>query len=246
MCTQLCVDENCKWRLRATKFKDSDYFQIRKYTPEHTCALNLSTNDHRQARSWVIGKHIMSRFEDCNTTYRPAHVANEIRRDFGIEISYQKARRSRETALAYIRGSLEDSYTKLAAYAHNLKVANPGTIYSLEVDNENHFKYFFLAYEPCIRGFHSSIYPLAWVVVDYENDASWHWFFMNLKGIAGDQEDLVVISDRHRSLISAIQTVFQNAHHDHCIYHIKGNLRTVTRKTNTISLFNKAADAYTI
>ncbi|KAK6131742.1 hypothetical protein DH2020_034539 [Rehmannia glutinosa] len=64
-------------------------------------------------------------FEDRNTTYRLADVANEIRRDFGIEINYQKARRSRETALAYIRGSPEDSYTKLAAWAHNLKVANP-------------------------------------------------------------------------------------------------------------------------
>ncbi|KAK6160922.1 hypothetical protein DH2020_004303 [Rehmannia glutinosa] len=145
--TIVCVDENCKWRLHATKFKDSDYFQIRKYTPEHTCALNLSTNDHRQARSWIIGKHIMSSLRIA-TLHIDCDVANEIRQDFGIEINYQKARRSRETALAYIRGSPEDSYTKLAAYAHNLKVANPGTIYSLEVDSENRFKYFFLAYGP--------------------------------------------------------------------------------------------------
>ncbi|KAK6149441.1 hypothetical protein DH2020_016966 [Rehmannia glutinosa] len=90
------------------------------------------------------------------------------------------------------------------------------------------------------------IYPLAWAFVDSENDASWHWFFMNLKGITGGQEDLVLISDRHMSLISAVQTIFQNTRHAYCIYHIKGNLRTVTRKTDTISLFNKAAEAYTI
>ncbi|KAK6136691.1 hypothetical protein DH2020_029519 [Rehmannia glutinosa] len=207
--TIVCVDENCKWRLHATKFKYSDYFQISKYAPEHTCALNLSTNDHRQARSWIIGKHIVSRFEDCNTTYRPADVANEIRRDFGIEINYQKARRSRETALAYIRGSPEDSYTKLAAWAHNLKVANPGTIYSLEVDSENRVKYkgaliiatcqdanmrFILLHGPLL------ILKRCFVAL----------VFMNLKGITGDQEYLVVISDDIQTRQTPILALFDS------------------------------------
>ncbi|XP_022875811.1 uncharacterized protein LOC111394290 [Olea europaea var. sylvestris] len=90
------------------------------------------------------------------------------------------------------------------------------------------------------------IYPLAWGIVDYENNASWTWFFMKLKEVMGDTKDLVVISDRHPSIINGVRAIYKNARHGRCIYHIKGNLSIVTRKTEIFLLFKKAAEAYTL
>ncbi|XP_031257229.1 uncharacterized protein LOC116115200 isoform X2 [Pistacia vera] len=33
----VCADENCKWRLRATKLKDEEYFEIRRFSNVHIC-----------------------------------------------------------------------------------------------------------------------------------------------------------------------------------------------------------------
>ncbi|XP_022887450.1 uncharacterized protein LOC111403246 [Olea europaea var. sylvestris] len=219
----------------------------------------------------------MVKFQNPNTVYRPTDIIDNMRREFGVEMSYQRARKSQEYAFELLRGSLEDSYAKFGLYSHNLARTNPGTALSLEIDSENRFKYFFVALGPCIHGFHSSmqkvvvvdgifliekykgtlivatcqnaniqIYPLAWGIVDSENDASWTWFFMKLKEVTGDNEDIVVISDRHPSIINGVRAVYQSANHGHCIYHIKGNLRTVTQKIEIFLLSKKAAKAYAL
>ncbi|XP_022893285.1 uncharacterized protein LOC111407826 [Olea europaea var. sylvestris] len=177
--TIICIDEKCKWHLRATKFKNCDYFQVHKYVQEHTCSMSIRQNDHRQARLWVVGRHVMPKFQNPNTIYRPADIVNDMRREFALG--------------------------------------------------------------PCIPGFHSSMRKVVVVdgtffmgkyKVDSKNDASWTWFFMKLKEVTGDTEDLVVISDRHPSIINGVQAIYQNAHHGHCIYHIKAKAYTLEEFEN--------------
>lgn len=51
------------------------------------------------------------------------------------------------------------------------------------------------------------IFPIAFGIVDSENDQAWTWFFNKLKGIVADSEDLVFVSDRHNSIYSRIRRV---------------------------------------
>ena len=44
------------------------------------------------------------------------------------------------------------------------------------------------------------IFPLTFVV-DSENDQSWEWFFVNFRKACGGREDMVIVSDRHESII---------------------------------------------
>jgi len=44
------------------------------------------------------------------------------------------------------------------------------------------------------------IFPLAFGVVDTENDESWRWFFTHLKVVIPEATDLAIISDRHKSI----------------------------------------------
>ncbi|EXB79399.1 Chloride channel protein CLC-c [Morus notabilis] len=41
-------------------------------------------------------------------------------------------------------------------------------------------------------------YPLAWAVVDSENDELWKWFMTKLEELIPDDEELVIISNRHQ------------------------------------------------
>ncbi|XP_073152970.1 uncharacterized protein [Henckelia pumila] len=271
----VCIDDNCKWSMRATKLQDSDYFQVRKYTSMHTCSLDFRHNGHRQASSWAISQHIMSRLQDLNQSYRPSTIIGDIRREFGINLSYRKAWKSKEHALELIRGSPEDGYGNLASYCYILEKNNPGTTTYIQTDQGDRFLYFFLSLGPSIRGFHSSmrpvicvdgtflkckykgtliiatcqdangqIYPIAWGIVDSENDSSWLWFMSRLKEQIGDSNRLVFISDQHKSITKAIRMIFPQSHHGHCIWHMEQNIKVKFHTKGLIPLFKSAAEAY--
>lgn len=51
------------------------------------------------------------------------------------------------------------------------------------------------------------IFPIAFGIVDSENEASWTWFFNKLIDVVPDAEDLVFVSDRHTAIYSGIRRV---------------------------------------
>lgn len=53
----------------------------------------------------------------------------------------------------------------------------------------------------------SQIFPIAFGIVDSENDQSWSWFFTKLLGVLEDSADLVFVSDKHSSIYSGIRRV---------------------------------------
>lgn len=89
------------------------------------------------------------------------------------------------------------------------------------------------------------ILPLAFGLVDTESDATWRWFFENIKNAFGDRENLVVISDRKTSIPKGALEVFPYANYGVCIQHLWGNLLTKFRRRKLRPLFLKAAKAYT-
>ncbi|KAA0047595.1 uncharacterized protein E6C27_scaffold115G00630 [Cucumis melo var. makuwa] len=129
-----------------------------------------------------------------NAPCRPSDVIYYMKIHHGVNISYDKAWRGREIALNSIRGT----YT------------------AEEVDDEGWFKFYFMALAASIDAWNycvpvisvdgaamknkylgtlisactidgnSQIVPLAFVVVDSENDLSWSWFFETLKPFLGN------------------------------------------------------------
>ncbi|CAE6008603.1 unnamed protein product [Arabidopsis arenosa] len=68
-----------------------------------------------------------------------------------------------------------------------------------------------------------------------------------LKTVYPEVPDLVFISDRHQSIKKAVMTVYPNAHHVHCIWHLSQNLRlrAKTDKDGAAKKFLECAHAYT-
>ncbi|XP_047259455.1 uncharacterized protein LOC107874089 [Capsicum annuum] len=88
-----------------------------------------------------------------------------------------------------VQGTTEHGYSFLLAFSYMIDAFNVGTTYSI-MDTENH------------------IYPIAFCVVDKENDASWTFFFEKLKSIVVDGPDLCFISDRHKSIANGIAKAY--------------------------------------
>ncbi|XP_052203081.1 uncharacterized protein LOC127808553 [Diospyros lotus] len=106
-------------------------------------------------------------------------------------------------------------------------------------------KYFGSLFVATCKDGNNNVYPIAWGVGDSENDASWEWFFTNLRSAIGHEiPDLVFVSDRHKSNSKAVLTVFPNALHVHYIYHIGQNVKGKFKHENVHALFYKAAKAY--
>ncbi|KAL5576418.1 hypothetical protein UlMin_018117 [Ulmus minor] len=153
-------------------------------------------------------------------------------------------------------GTPEQSYKLLPGYLHMLMEINPGPIVNLEVTDGNKFQYLFIVFAASIQGFsycqpiisidathlkskyigvlftavchdaNQQIFPLAFGVGDSENDASWTWFLMRVKHVFGVNPALVIVSDRHRRINSAVKEVFPQAFHGICMYHLLNNLKT--------------------
>ncbi|XP_073061733.1 uncharacterized protein [Primulina eburnea] len=155
---------------------------------------------------------------------------------------------------------------------------NRGSITDIFVDEENRFKYMFLAFGACIRGYRSmqkvvSIdgtwlkgkyngvllvasaqdgnyhqYPLAWGILDVECTSSWIWFLPKLLEVVPDEDELVIISDRHQGIIDAVASGIIDAvstvYNDHCTWHLSQNMKTRCKKKGETEMFLHIAKIY--
>ncbi|KAL5543574.1 hypothetical protein UlMin_007358 [Ulmus minor] len=210
-----CVHTSCSWRVRANKLVESEYWMVTKYEKKHTCPTDFKPVRRRQATSWVVGECVKRRLINPGRVYRPRDVMDDMKRKFGVDISYYVAWRGRECAYDNLRlGTPEQSYKLLPGYLHMLMDTNPGS-----------FQYLFIAFAASIHGFsyyrpvisidathlkgkyrgvlftavchdaNQQIFPLAFGVGNSENDASWTWFLGRVKSVFGVNPALVIVSD---------------------------------------------------
>ncbi|KAH0650364.1 hypothetical protein KY284_030276 [Solanum tuberosum] len=90
------------------------------------------------------------------------------------------------------------------------------------------------------------VYPIAFCVVDKENDASWTFFFEKFKENVVDESDLYFISDRQKSIANDIVNVYNHAHHGYCMRHLGENIRVNHHCGDYLYLFYNAAKAYSL
>lgn len=59
----------------------------------------------------------------------------------------------------------------------------------------------------CAQDGNFQLFPLAFAIVNSENDDAWCWFLDHLTKIVPDEPELVFVSDRHASIYTAIRKV---------------------------------------
>ncbi|RAL42549.1 hypothetical protein DM860_011167 [Cuscuta australis] len=88
----VCVDVNCKWALRAVRVYGASLFQIRRFDSEHSCPVDFREGNHRHATSTLLAGLVAHRYADASTKlYQPIDLMDDMRREYGITMSYKKA-----------------------------------------------------------------------------------------------------------------------------------------------------------
>ncbi|KAK2653052.1 hypothetical protein Ddye_012908 [Dipteronia dyeriana] len=98
----------------------------------------------------------------------------------------------------------------------------------------------------CCMDVNNNIYPPASGYGDSENDASWSWFLIELHDVIGEPPELVIISNRHKSIEKAVRTIFSNSLYGNCIFHLSLNMRAKFKNDKVQKFFFKAAKAYQV
>ncbi|KAL1224311.1 Protein FAR1-RELATED SEQUENCE 6 [Cardamine amara subsp. amara] len=269
-----CWVKGCSWKVRASPIGDYPRFHIRHYVPKHTCSVTERSARCRQATHEILGVLYKDFVGGVGPTILPMHVADALNKRFQIKIGYWKAYRTLRHARNLVRGTHESGFELLPVYLYMIKRANPGSHTQLEVDEKQRFKYLFLAFSASINGFpymrkvvvvdgtflqgkykgtlltattqdgNFQIFPIAFAIVDTENDESWKWFFEQLSGVIPDDEGLAIIFDRHKSIGKAIKTVYPKSSRGICTYHLYKNILVRFRGRDAFGLVKKAANAF--
>ncbi|KAH0679461.1 hypothetical protein KY284_020546 [Solanum tuberosum] len=265
----------CKWWLRAVKVENSDRFYIKKYEKMHTCGSEHLTSHNSHTTSKVIGAYFKDRYPEGKGP-STKDLKNSIRIELGCKVSYWKVWMGSEIAKSLVRGTHEHGYGVIDTYSHMLRISNPGSKTALKIDENGRFKYFFVAYGAWILGFaqmrkviavdgtflrskyggvllsavaqdaENHIFPVAFCVVDSECDASYRYFFEQLRSFVLDTPELCIISDRHQSIRKMVSIVFPLAHYGCCMRHLGENIRNNFHNASVVYHFYKAAKAYNI
>jgi len=88
------------------------------------------------------------------------------------------------------------------------------------------------------------VFPLAFAVVDSENDDAWTWFMQKVERIIADSATLTIISDRHPSLYVAKSRVFSLAHYGACIVHLQRNVTSRFKSKGLAKMVLNASCVY--
>ncbi|XP_070054965.1 uncharacterized protein [Nicotiana tomentosiformis] len=75
-------------------------------------------------------------------------------------------------------------------------------------------------------------FPLAYVVVDSEDDAYWEWFFEMFRQDFGERERMCIVSDRHASILMGASIVCPEVSHCVIIFHLWNNIKKQFKKNH--------------
>ncbi|XP_059316630.1 uncharacterized protein LOC132067424 [Lycium ferocissimum] len=115
-----CYDDKCRWFLHSSRIRDSTLFKVSKYVKNHTCSADvLQPDQQRHATSRVISEYIRELLPDYETEMTPNFVKEEMRKRYGLNISYHKAWRSIQLAFGVKNGSPEQNNELLPLEENN-------------------------------------------------------------------------------------------------------------------------------
>lgn len=156
--TVKCKTQSCPWRIYASRLSTTQLICIKKMNTNHTCDGAVVKAGYRATRGWV-GSIIKDKLKE-SPNYSPKDIANDIRREFGIQLNYSQAWRAKEIAREQLQGSYKDAYTQLPFFCDKIKETNPGSFATFTTKEDSSFHRLFVSFHASISGFQNGCRPL--------------------------------------------------------------------------------------
>jgi hypothetical protein len=92
--------------------------------------------------------------------YKPKDIADDIKREYGIQLNYSQAWRAKEIAREQLQGSYKEAYNQLPFFCEKIKETNPGSIATFSTKDDSSFHRLFVSFHASISGFDQGCRPL--------------------------------------------------------------------------------------
>ncbi|XP_024988328.1 uncharacterized protein LOC112523111 isoform X1 [Cynara cardunculus var. scolymus] len=156
--TVKCKSEGCPWRIHASRLSTTQLVCIKTMKPTHSCQGGSIKPAFRATRSWV-GNLIKEKVKD-SPKIKPKDIANDLKREYGIELNYSQARRAKEYAREQLLGSYKDAYSELPYFCEKIMETNPGSLAIFNTKEDSSFHRLFVSFHASISGFIHGCRPL--------------------------------------------------------------------------------------
>ncbi|GFP99760.1 hypothetical protein PHJA_002120100 [Phtheirospermum japonicum] len=278
--TAKCATENCPWRIHAAKLPGVPTFTIRTIVDNHTCGGIQHLGHQQASVQWVASsveqrlrenpnykpKEILEeihRTHGITLSYKQAWRGKErimaaMRGSFeeGYRLLPQyceQVKRTNPGSIASVYGNPTDNCFQ------RLFISFQASIYGflnacrplLGLDR-TYLKSKYLGTLLLATGFDGDegLFPLAFGVVDEENEDNWMWFLSELHNLlevnTENMPRLTILSDRQKGIVDGVEANFPTAFHGFCMRHLSESFRKEFNNTMLVNLLWDAAHALTV
>ncbi|KAK3221374.1 hypothetical protein Dsin_008399 [Dipteronia sinensis] len=133
-----CKDINYQFTIGAVRKEHCMFWHVKKFIRTHTCEGDVYGGQFRAASANVIGQLYAHKLSS-GANICPKDIIRDIREKHGVELLYMKAWKATQHARSTVYGKADESYQFLPGYFHMLAEANPGTIITIETDEQNRY-----------------------------------------------------------------------------------------------------------
>lgn len=156
--TVKCKSQGCPWRIYASRLSTTQLICIKKMHTVHTCEGAAVKAGYRATRGWV-GSIIKEKLK-VSPNYKPKDIADDIKREYGIQLNYSQAWRAKEIAREQLQGSYKEAYSQLPYFCEKIKETNPGSFATFTTKEDSSFHRLFIAFHASVSGFQQGCRPL--------------------------------------------------------------------------------------
>ncbi|XP_077243073.1 uncharacterized protein LOC143883613 [Tasmannia lanceolata] len=278
--TAKCASEGCPWRIHAAKLPGVPTFTIRTIHESHTCRGINHLGHQQASVQWVANsveerlrenphckpKEILEeihRVHGITLSYKQAWRGKErimatVRGSFeeGYRLLPQycdQIKRTNPGSIASVYGNPTDNcFQRLFVSFHASIYGFLNACRHLLGLDRTLLKSKYLGTLLFATGFDGdgALFPLAFGVVDEENDDNWMWFLSELHNLLELNTEnmlmLTILSDRQKGIVDGVDANFPTAFHGFCMRHLSDSFRKEFNNSMLVNLLWEAAHALTV
>ncbi|KAF7807947.1 uncharacterized protein G2W53_040108 [Senna tora] len=187
-------------------------------------------------------------------------VVETVKKARGFTVSYKKAWREKQKAIARVYGSWVASYDKLTGWMAAVQQAMPGTAVSFQTmdmpgDDNVDGTFLYGKYKHSLliamgQDENRNIVHVAFALVEGETESVLSWFLWRLREHVAKDQEVCLISDRGTGFLAALDNPRTGwrpplGHNVFCIRHVASNLNSKFRNREIRALLMKERHEYT-